>query len=111
MNKETWPLPEQPDEDPAPAFAPNGVRNAWFGQCTSARFGAAARLLRDRSGVAAIEYALLSALVGLAIVTGVTQVGTGVSEGFTHVEEEVGKAVGNKGGNGKGKGKGKGKDK
>ena len=109
-NKDTWPLPDPAEADPAPAFAPNGVRNAWFGYCSSARFGAAARLVRDKSGVAAIEYALLCALLGLAIVTGVTQVGGEVSESYTHVEEEVAKATGNKGGNGKGKGKGK-KDK
>jgi pilus assembly protein Flp/PilA len=72
---------------------------------------AAARLLKDKTGVAAIEYGLLSALIGVALVTGVTEVGSGVSEGFTQVEEEVAKAVGNKGGNGKGRGKGKGKGK
>lgn len=109
MNKETWPQPEQVDEDPAPAFGPNAIRNAWFGSCSSARFGAAARLIKDKSGVAAIEYGLLCALIALAVVTGITEVGSGVNQGFTEIEEEVAIATGNEKGNGKGKGKGKGK--
>lgn len=91
---------------PAPAFARAGVREAWFGRCASARFGEVARLAKDKSGVAAIEYGLLCALIALAVVTGITQVGSEVSDGYSHVEEEVAKATGNKGGNGKDRGKG-----
>jgi pilus assembly protein Flp/PilA len=43
------------------------------------------RFMLCRQGVTAIEYALLGSGVALAIVTGVTTVGTNLSASFTHI--------------------------
>jgi len=45
--------------------------------------------LRDEEGVTAIEYALIAALIAVAIIAGVTLVGTEVSKTFS----EVGSAI------------------
>jgi len=41
-----------------------------------------ARFLKDESGATAIEYALIAALIGVAIITAVTGFGTAVSGSF-----------------------------
>jgi pilus assembly protein Flp/PilA len=43
------------------------------------------RFMLCRQGVTAIEYALLGSGVALAIVTGVSTVGTDLSASFTHI--------------------------
>lgn len=66
------------------------------------------RLLRDKSGVAAIEYALLAAFIALSIVASLEQLGGEVNDGFEKAEKAFpGGGNGNGNGNGKGKGKGK----
>jgi len=44
-----------------------------------------ARFRSDESGATAIEYGLIAALIGVAIITAVTQVGTDVSSTFSSV--------------------------
>jgi pilus assembly protein Flp/PilA len=43
------------------------------------------KLLKDKSGVTAIEYGLIAALVGVAIIGGVTLLGGGLNTMFTDV--------------------------
>jgi pilus assembly protein Flp/PilA len=43
------------------------------------------RFWRDESGVSAIEYGLIAALVALAIVTGATAIGTDLNAMFTAI--------------------------
>ena len=43
------------------------------------------KLLKDRYGVTAIEYGLIAALVGVAIIGGVTLLGGGLNTMFTDV--------------------------
>ena len=45
--------------------------------------------LTDQSGATAVEYALLCCLLGLAIITGVTLVGTAVNNMFANVDARV----------------------
>lgn len=47
------------------------------------------RFLRDRSGVSAIEYGLIAALVGVAIVGGATLVGDELGDLFTGTHAEI----------------------
>ena len=44
------------------------------------------RFAKDESGATAIEYGLIAALIGVAIITVVTQVGSEVNSTFTAVE-------------------------
>jgi pilus assembly protein Flp/PilA len=41
--------------------------------------------LADESGVTAIEYGLIAALVGLALITGATLLGGKLSDSFTYI--------------------------
>lgn len=41
--------------------------------------------LADQSGVTAIEYGLIAALVGLALITGATLLGGKLSDSFTYI--------------------------
>ena len=41
------------------------------------------RFVRDESGATAIEYGLIAALIAVVIITGVTAVGTNLSQTFT----------------------------
>lgn len=50
----------------------------------------AAQILRDRRGIAALEYALIASLIALAIVAGATAFGSGVSKYLTGVGTSVG---------------------
>ena len=43
------------------------------------------KLIRDKSGATAIEYGLIAALVGVAIIGGVTLLGVGLNTIFTDV--------------------------
>jgi pilus assembly protein Flp/PilA len=44
-----------------------------------------ARFVKDESGAAAIEYALIAALIALAIVGGAQTLGGGISSKFTDI--------------------------
>ncbi len=43
------------------------------------------RFLNDQSGVAAVEYGLIAALIAVVIITAVTQVGSKLSTKFTTI--------------------------
>jgi pilus assembly protein Flp/PilA len=47
------------------------------------------QFLRDEAGVTAIEYALIAALIAVAIVTAVTQLGTKVSTTFDDIKTNL----------------------
>nr|WP_315193912.1 Flp family type IVb pilin [uncultured Aquabacterium sp.] len=49
--------------------------------------------LKDEEGASAIEYALLAALIGLAIVSTLPGVGTALKALFTKIQTELNKAV------------------
>ncbi|MEM6414590.1 MAG: Flp family type IVb pilin [Pseudomonadota bacterium] len=42
--------------------------------------------LNDEDGATAIEYGLIAALVGIAIITGITQLGDQLNETFVEIE-------------------------
>jgi pilus assembly protein Flp/PilA len=48
----------------------------------------------DEDGVTAIEYGLLAALVGLAIVTGANALGADISSAFTAIGKRLTDAIG-----------------
>jgi len=48
-----------------------------------------ARFLQDESGATAIEYGLIAALIGTAIIVAVTSVGTKLSTTFTSIGTAV----------------------
>ena len=48
-------------------------------------FQAARRFAQDESGVTAIEYGLIAALIAVAIITAVSLVGTNLAGTFTYV--------------------------
>lgn len=58
-----------------------------------------ARLASDERGVSAIEYSLLSALIGLGLIASAQQTGSKLGDGFDTVETQLEEA------DGKGKGK------
>jgi pilus assembly protein Flp/PilA len=100
----------QPDRRPAPAgdlsaFGPSAGCCARFGFGNTPGFGAATRLAKDSSGVTMIEYALILALIALALVGAVSELGERSVKTFEDVAEAF---PGDDGGNGKGKAKGKG---
>jgi len=45
--------------------------------------------LNDQSGATAVEYALLGALIGIAIIAGATAVGQAVNNMFVNVDARV----------------------
>jgi pilus assembly protein Flp/PilA len=51
------------------------------------------KLSGDRSGATAIEYGLIAALVAVAIVAGLTTLGTSLSGAFTNVANTVSTAA------------------
>ena len=77
-----------------PAFGTTDSGRAHFGRVGAPYFGRLADLAKDQRGVAMIEYALICALIALALVAGVTQLGGGVSNGWGNVDNEVGTAMG-----------------
>lgn len=48
------------------------------------------RFLNNKSGATAIEYGLIAALIAVAVITAVTNLGTGASETFQAVADEMG---------------------
>lgn len=100
--------PPKPDSDrqPATMFGPSPNRTPHFGFSNAPRFGGLKRLAGDEKGAGAIEYGLLAALISLAIVSGLGEIGDKLDKTFDDVAEYLGF---DDGGNGKGKGKGKGK--
>jgi pilus assembly protein Flp/PilA len=44
-----------------------------------------ARFIKDETGVTAIEYGLIAALVAVVIISGVTEVGSNLSASFSNV--------------------------
>ncbi len=51
------------------------------------------KFLKDKSGVTAIEYGLIAALVGVAIIGGVTLLGGGLNDMFTEVNTTLSAAA------------------
>ena len=51
------------------------------------------RFAKCESGATAIEYGLIAALIGVAIITVLGNVGTALNDIFTTVEEELGTAA------------------
>jgi pilus assembly protein Flp/PilA len=49
-----------------------------------------ARIFKDRKGATAIEYGLIAALIAVAIIGGVTSLGTNASGTFTKVSAKMG---------------------
>ena len=47
----------------------------------------------DQSGASAIEYALLAALVGVALIAGVTSFGNGMTNMYGYLANEVGNGI------------------
>jgi len=48
-------------------------------------FAGAKRFIKDEDGVTAIEYGLIAALIALAIISGVTTIGTNLSKVFSDI--------------------------
>ena len=51
-------------------------------------------LAQKQKGATAVEYALIVALIALAIVVGVTAVGGGLNTAFTNISTQIGAAFG-----------------
>jgi pilus assembly protein Flp/PilA len=47
------------------------------------------RLMKDESGATAIEYGLIAALIGVAIITGAKSVGTALNTKFTAIGTSI----------------------
>jgi pilus assembly protein Flp/PilA len=47
------------------------------------------RVLNSQSGVAAVEYGLIAALIAVVIITAVTQLGTNLSAKFTYIAGQL----------------------
>jgi Flp pilus assembly pilin Flp len=75
------------------AFGPSASSQQHFGRESSPRFGGRAALMTDERGVAAVEYAVVCALIVVAIITGVANLGSGVEQTWSNVDHEVSGAV------------------
>ena len=51
------------------------------------------KFLNDESGATAIEYGLIAALIAVAIITGVTALGSQAEATFQNVATEIGKGA------------------
>ncbi len=51
------------------------------------------RFLKDKSGATAIEYGLIAALIAVAVISGVTALGSNANKTFTNVSTEIGKGA------------------
>ncbi|PZO55245.1 MAG: Flp family type IVb pilin [Alphaproteobacteria bacterium] len=51
------------------------------------------RFLRDERGATAIEYALIAALISVAVIAAVQLLGTALTDSFTNTATKVGDAV------------------
>ena len=100
-------------------FGPGEAGREHFGRDNSPHFGGLGRLASDERGVATIEYALLCALLVIALFSGLGELGGRVSATWSDVHDEVADALdpagasdddrrGRGNGNGRGKGNGKG---
>ena len=47
------------------------------------------RFLKDKSGATAIEYGLIAALIAVAVISGVTALGSNANSTFTTVSDEM----------------------
>ncbi len=52
------------------------------------------RFLKDESGATAIEYALIAALIGVAIIAAATTLGTNIGAQFNRIADQVSKTTG-----------------
>ena len=52
------------------------------------------RFVRDESGVTAIEYGLIAALISVVIITAAAAVGTQLAAVFTHISTKLAAAAG-----------------
>jgi Flp pilus assembly pilin Flp len=84
------------------AFGPSATRKPAFGSEVSPRFGFVSRLARDKSGVAAIEYALLASLIAIAIISGAENLGNTLGKAWDDVAAAVSSAISDSDGNGNG---------
>ena len=90
MTSASWPARRPQDGD---RLDDSAQRSPRFGFVQSPRFGSFAKLANDRSGVAAIEYALLCGLIAMAILGGVAKLGNKVADIWTNVAETVAEAM------------------
>lgn len=51
------------------------------------------RFLKDKSGATAIEYGLIAALIAVAIISGVTALGSNTQDTFDNVATEIAKGA------------------
>lgn len=51
------------------------------------------RFLKDKSGATAIEYGLIAALIAVAVISGVTALGTNANATFNKVSGEISKGA------------------
>jgi pilus assembly protein Flp/PilA len=51
------------------------------------------RFLKDKAGATAIEYGLIAALIAVAVISGVTALGTNANNTFTNVSSEIAKGA------------------
>ena len=72
--------------------APASVQRQ-FGRASSPRFGGSAALKSDERGVAVVEYALICALIVVAIVASVGRLGGGVNQTWSNVDHQVNDAT------------------
>ena len=92
------------------AFGASETRKPEFGSEVSTKFQFVSRLARDKSGVAAIEYALLASLIAIALISGAENLGNVLGKAWDDVATAVSSAIsgsddgagGDNGGNGKG---------
>lgn len=49
------------------------------------------KFINDTTGATAIEYALIAALISIAIIAGATQIGTTLGDNFNNIDEEFSK--------------------
>lgn len=83
------PLRRKSETGPAEAFGHSPAGKPHFGVEGARKFEFVSRLAKDRSGVAAIEYALLASLIAIAIVTGVENLGDEVGKAWDDIAEAV----------------------
>ena len=82
-------------KDPTGQFAFGAAASSrqHFGRDNSPRFGGRAALAKDERGVAAVEYAVICALIVVAIVAGVGNLGGGVQKTWSNVDHQVNDAT------------------
>lgn len=51
------------------------------------------RFLKAKSGATAIEYGLIAALIAVAVISGITALGTNANNTFTNVSSEIAKGA------------------